>query len=392
MHLRPSISRCAARGPVLAGMLLLAVSCATVPTPDQRFRELVAQHGDRAVLVPGVPDFPRRGGAEEGAAALTDLAVFWQKPLSYGEAAARMQKWRAAMPVEEALTASAGELGLWALSFYGSAEAIASKLRGGVPVAVMLQDGTHVDSRRMSVVVGYDDVAGVYLCHDGAATAVMYAHEEFMRKWLPVRYWTAVVCPPESARWPLSAQDLLSRGRYYEAHARLADARRDYEGALVRSPASDEVKRALALVLQKSGEYAKAEELYRDLYTRFPEDSRYANNLAYVLAKQMKGLDDAERIARQVVQREPTNPTSLDTLGYVLMLRENYTEAIPFLEKAYGSGQSLDPRAQREIAVHLALAYMGDRRDQLMKKIIREILEIDPTFTLPEELKKAMVK
>ncbi len=365
----------------------MAAGCATAPTPGELFRNRAAVHGDRAVVVFGVPDLPRRTGPEDGARMLADLAMFWQKPLSYSNAATMMAT-RGKLSVEEALVANAETLGLWAFSLYGSPEEIVSKLRSGVPVVVLLQDGTNIESRRFSVVVGFDDVSKQFLCHDGAPAAAICDYDQFVRKWIPVRQWMAVICPPEMARWPMSAQDLCARARFYASQGQLPAARRDFESALATQPTNDEIKYACANILQESGEFDHAATLFRELRAKNPDDTRIANNLAFVLAKSGKSLDEAERIARSVVQREPANPAALDTLGYVLTLRDNFSEAIPLLEKAYDRAQVLGPRAQREIAVHLALAYMGDRREQMMKKIVNEIMDGAPDFVLPDELKK----
>lgn len=388
MHRLPPTRRCAAGAALTAAVLLLA-SCASVPTPDELFRATAATHGDRAAVVPGVPDHPRRGGPEHGVAALLNAAAFWQKDLDYTNAAALMARARGAgLPAEDALIASGISLGLWSFSKFGTPDEVTEKLRRGVPVIVMLQDWTDIASRRFSVVVGYDDVTRQFLCHDGEAAARIVDYEEFLRKWLPARFWMAVLCKPEAASWALRAEDYLARGRFHEARGSIADARADYEKALSLQPASAEMKRALAVAVQKGADYARAEKLFRELHEADPADARNANNLAYVLARQRKSLDEAERLSRPVVQADPNNPVVLDTLGYILVLRKNFTEAIPLLEAAYGKAPSLDPAAQHEIAVHLALAYLGDRREQMMRKIVGEILAIDPHFKLPAELKE----
>lgn len=375
--------------PSAAAAVLLLCSCATTPpAPDALFRSQASLHGNRAAFVGGMPDYARRTGAEEGSAALANVATFWGKKADANSVAELTRKLRAEMSAEAAIIAGAESLGLWSFSAYGTPEALAQKLRAGVPVIVILQDWSGIESRRFTVVAGFDDDTKQYLCHDGAARPVVYSYEEFLRKWMPVRFWMAVVATPAGARWQLTPQDLVSRARFHENRGELADARADYEAVLAADPKNDSIKRALAVVIQKAGDLEAAELAFRELRTRNPDDTQIANNLAYVLARQRKGLDEAELIARDVVRREPASAAALDTLGYVLVQRRDYKAAIPLLENAYQRAQGLPAAAQREIAVHLALAYLGDRQEQLMRKIISEILSLDPTYELPDELKK----
>lgn len=375
----------------LAAVLLLS-GCATPPSPDAYFRSQAALHGNRAAVISNVPDLPRRDISDDSAAVLANVASFWGRSAGAAEVSELMNRLRSELSSEAAIIAGAESLGLWAFSAYGTPEGIAQKVRAGVPVIVLLQDWSGIESRRFSLVTAFDDETKQFLCHDGAAAPNIVSYEEFLRKWMPARFWMAVVCTPAGARWTLTPQDLVSRARFHDARNDHAAARADYEAVLATDPKNEQIKRALALVAQKAGDLTAAELALRELHTRNPEDNQTANNLAYILARQRKGLDEAELIAREVVRRDPAGPAALDTLGYVLIQRKNFKEAIPLLEKSYERAQALPPAAQREIAVHLALAYLGDRQDELMRKIISEILAVDPAYQLPDELKKKIDK
>lgn len=382
MRFRPATSL------LVAAFMVLLVGCATVPTAEQLYRSSAAQHGNRAAVLCAVPDLPRRSGSEEGAAALTDVALYWHKALAYSNAVASLRKYKGVLSVEEAVIPVADAQGLWSFSLYGTADVLREKVRHGVPVVVMLQDWSNADSRRFSVVVGFDDVAQQYLCNDGAGSPAIYAYDDFARRWMPTRNWMAVICPPDQVNWAMTESDYLARARFYETRGDWESAKRDYERALALAPSSVDAKRGLATAFQRLRDFSRAAALFREIIQKNPQDDRAANNLAFVLAQSRQSLDEAERLAREVVQREPTNPAALDTLGYVLLQRKDFTDAIPFLESAYEHAQGLDPKAQREIAMHLALAYLGDRRVQMMQKIISSILDSDPDFHLPDELKK----
>lgn len=370
-----------------AAVLLLVAACAT-PGPDAWFRQTALSHGAQAAVLRGVPDLARMPGLQEGAAPLANLANYWGKPLLLRTAAEAIQKARATLPAEEALVQVAEQMGLWSMSMYGTSAVLMERIRHGAPVIVFLQDWTNIDSRRFSVVVGFDEVTRQFLCHDGVGSPVVYSFDEFARKWLPVRHWMAVLAPPEGARWPLTANELQSRARFHEKRGNWAESLKDFEAATRLKPADLEVQMGLAHALQQMGDLDRAIALYRRLLQQNPKSVRIANNLAFVLAKSRTSLGEAESLARSAVQNEPTNPAALDTLGYVLLERKQFAEAIPVLESAYEHAQGLDAHSQHEIAVHLALAYLGDRRVQMMQKIVNDILESEPDFSLPAELKK----
>lgn len=67
-----------------------------------------------------------------------------------------------------------------------------------------------------------------------------------------------------------------------------------------------------------------------------PRNVGVLNNYAYFLAKEGGDLAKAERMAAQCVKLLPDNAVSLDTYGWVFFLRENYTLAKLYIEKALG--------------------------------------------------------
>lgn len=58
------------------------------------------------------------------------------------------------------------------------------------------------------------------------------------------------------------------------------------------------------------------------------------NNYSYFLSLDKKDLDKAEKMSSMTVKAEPSNPTYLDTYGWVLFQRKEYTFAKIYIEKA----------------------------------------------------------
>jgi tetratricopeptide (TPR) repeat protein len=84
--------------------------------------------------------------------------------------------------------------------------------------------------------------------------------------------------------------------------------------------------------------HAKSDANYRKALEIDPNSVIVLNNFAYFLSLRKENLDEAERMTRSVCQREPTNPTYLDTFAWVLYQQGKYTEAKAIMELALENG------------------------------------------------------
>lgn len=65
-----------------------------------------------------------------------------------------------------------------------------------------------------------------------------------------------------------------------------------------------------------------------------PQNLPVLNNYSYYLSLMRKNLDKAEQMSGITIQAEPTNPTYLDTYGWVLFVQESYVMAKIYIERA----------------------------------------------------------
>ncbi len=65
-----------------------------------------------------------------------------------------------------------------------------------------------------------------------------------------------------------------------------------------------------------------------------PQNLGILNNYSYYLSLQKKDLNKAERMSSITIKAEPTNPTYLDTYGWILFEQGAYTMAKIYLENA----------------------------------------------------------
>ena len=57
------------------------------------------------------------------------------------------------------------------------------------------------------------------------------------------------------------------------------------------------------------------------------------NNYAYYLSVDNKDLDKAANMSLKTLDKEPNNPTYLDTYAWILFKQKNYSEALKYIEK-----------------------------------------------------------
>jgi cellulose synthase operon protein C len=138
----------------------------------------------------------------------------------------------------------------------------------------------------------------------------------------------------------------------YERNKRPADALRVLEAASRAHPESLLLLFELAGVRERSGDLAAAEATYREVLRRSPDHSIAMNNLAYLLARNPKALDEALDLAERAHQHAPGNASVADTLGWVLYQRDSLERAESVLAQA---AQAAPGSAM--IRYHLGLTY-----------------------------------
>jgi Flp pilus assembly protein TadD len=107
------------------------------------------------------------------------------------------------------------------------------------------------------------------------------------------------------------------------------------------------------------------------LHTR-PEDPNLLNALGYTLADHRMQLRTAESLIRRALAASPDNPAMLDSLGWVQRQRNDFSGALPTLERAYLI--SRDP----EIAAHWGEALWASGRKSEARKVLADALARNP--------------
>lgn len=142
----------------------------------------------------------------------------------------------------------------------------------------------------------------------------------------------------------------------------------------------DQKLQVLALkaeIYYKMKDFENTFKTYDEALSINKSDLTLLNNYAYYLAEQNMRLKDAEKMAKQVIDKEKNNTTYLDTYAWVLYKKGKTREAAKIMQKVTESGQKDDAEWYEHYGY--ILKKMGKCREASEKW--EKALEIDKTKT-----------
>jgi tetratricopeptide (TPR) repeat protein len=167
----------------------------------------------------------------------------------------------------------------------------------------------------------------------------------------------AIALAPDS----LAPRAMLAR--FYEQQHRNPEAEKIWEEAAARFPERNGVAFDLAACRERMGDVAGAEVAVRDVLRREPDNPTALNFLGYLWADHARNLDEAVAMIVRALAQDPDNGAFVDSLGWAY----------------YRLGRLGEARAQLERAVRLTggdpvvLEHLGDvYKDLVLKDLARE--------------------
>lgn len=163
------------------------------------------------------------------------------------------------------------------------------------------------------------------------------------------------------AHFPDSIELYIRQGAALSYMGKEKDAVKAYEKAL-KHTASDSVKSVVYGIIgdeyHMAGNDKKSYASYDKALRLWPDNVVVLNNYAYFLSVKEKELEKALEMAAKVMELEPSNPTYMDTYGWVLFKLGRLEEAKKIIQQAV----ALDARKSGELMVHYGdiLFAMGD--------------------------------
>lgn len=98
-----------------------------------------------------------------------------------------------------------------------------------------------------------------------------------------------------------------------------------------------------------------------------PQNLGVLNNYSYYLSLTQKNLDRAENMSSITIKAEPTNPTYLDTYGWILFMQGAYTTAKIYLENAVKYSEEKEKEISAEVLEHYGdVLYMIDDKENAL--------------------------
>lgn len=121
-----------------------------------------------------------------------------------------------------------------------------------------------------------------------------------------------------------------------------------------------------------------------------PQNFGVLNNYSYYLSLLQQNLDKAEKMSSITVKADPTNPTFLDTYGWILFEQGAYATAKIYLENAIKySAEKEEPSS--EIFEHYGdVLYKTDEKDKALEYWIKAKDNGSKSKTLDEKIKTKM--
>ena len=162
----------------------------------------------------------------------------------------------------------------------------------------------------------------------------------------PVRYMLATTAL-RTGRYNLAIENLRQladqSSNTIDPQLQLADVYRlkgDLHGAIstlekaaILQPKDPRPPASLPLVLEMANRKEEAKAMARRALLQRPDAADALNNLAFLLAETGDSLDEALKLAKEAVSKDPNNPAYLDTLGYVYLKRDKNDDALDIFNK-----------------------------------------------------------
>lgn len=99
-----------------------------------------------------------------------------------------------------------------------------------------------------------------------------------------------------------------------------------------------------------------------------PNNLGVLNNYGYYLSIKEKDLDKAEKMSSVTIKAEPTNPTYLDTYGWILFVQGAYNTAKIYIEDAFKYSKEKEKEVSAEVLEHYAdVLYMTGEKEKALE-------------------------
>ena len=154
-----------------------------------------------------------------------------------------------------------------------------------------------------------------------------------------------------------SAYDLLAPAFLYANNP--SEALNQMNAVLAKKPDDFRALLVTGMIYSQMKEFNKARDAYEKVIAASPTHVLALNNLAFIYAEKLNDLKRASDLAQKARSNAPTNPSVLDTLGWITYKQGDYKQAADLLRESVAKSPD-----NPEIQFHLGMAeYMMGRTD-----------------------------
>lgn len=139
---------------------------------------------------------------------------------------------------------------------------------------------------------------------------------------------------------------------------------------------------AYADALHKVGRMEEAYVMYDSALVYNSENIMCLNNYAYFLSLDGVHLDKAKQMSAKTIEKEPEEPTYLDTYAWILFLQSNYIEARKYIDKALKFTEDLSDPDNVSLVDHAGDIYYHLGFTVEAVKYWKQAAKMDPTSEL----------
>ncbi len=141
----------------------------------------------------------------------------------------------------------------------------------------------------------------------------------------------------------------------------------------------------IGMIHNDEQDYKAARDAYEKLLAMDPKYSPALNNLAYLYAEHLNDLDRAYELALRARSLLPTDPSTADTLGWVLYKRGQYASALSLLQESANQLPN-----EPDVQFHLGKANYMLGKDGPALQAFRRALQSGKDFTGKDECRQCV--
>jgi tetratricopeptide (TPR) repeat protein len=160
----------------------------------------------------------------------------------------------------------------------------------------------------------------------------------------------------------------------------LQSAIKHYEHALEFNPTDLSLISSMALAYNSNKQYKESNDMYEKALRFDPDNALLLNNYAYNLSTRGENLEKALDMSRRAVNKEPGNPSYLDTFGWIFYMMKDYKSALEYIERAVSINGS-----NAVLLDHLGDAHFALKDVKKALYFWKKAFELSPNSTLIEK-------